>query len=184
MKGLKGFSVYELILIALMASLGIATKPVIVPLTHMVTGPLLIPGGALAGGIYMFWIVLAAGLVNKRGTATLTSFIQALIVLVTGWFGSHGLVSIITYTLPGIVIDLIFIIIRRKWTSVYDFFIAGILANLAGTYLSNLVFFRLPFAPLVLGLSCAALSGGVGGLIAFKIHTSINRMRGVVDEDN
>ncbi len=184
MKGLKGFKVYELILIALMASLGIATKPVIVPLTHMLTGSLFIPGGAVAGGLYMFWIVLAAGLVNKRGTATLTSFTQALIVLVTGWFGSHGLVSIFTYTLPGLVVDLVYFLIRRKWTNVYEFFFAGILANVAGTYLSNLAFFRLPLVPLMLSLSCAMLSGGVGGLIAFKIYTSINSMRGMEDENN
>jgi hypothetical protein len=32
-----------------------------------------------------------------------------------------------------------------------------------------LIYFRLPLIPLVLSLSTAALSGGLGGLLAFKI---------------
>ncbi len=54
MKILNKFRLYDLVVIALMASLGIATKPIVVPLTHMITGPLFIPGGAVAGGLYMF----------------------------------------------------------------------------------------------------------------------------------
>lgn len=173
---MKQFRVYDLILIALMATLGIATKPVIVPLTHMITGPLFIPGGAVAGGFYMFWLVLAAGLVGKRGVPTLTALVQGLIVIVTGSFGSHGIMSLITYTLPGLMIDLVFVMLRRKWTTVYDFFLAGIIANLAGTYLSNLVFFRLPLLPLLMSLSSAIISGGLGGLIAYQIFTRVKKI--------
>jgi len=176
MKLLKTFRVYELILIALMAALGIATKPIVVPLTHLITGPLFIPGGSVAGGFYMFWIVLASGLVGKRGTATLTAFVQALIVVTTGFFGSHGLVSIITYTLPGFAIDLIFLLFKRKWTNSYEFFAAGVIANLAGTYLTNLVFFRLPLLPLLMSLTSGILSGGLGGMIAYGIYKSLKVM--------
>ena len=182
MKLLKTFRVYELILIALMAALGIATKPIIVPLTHLITGPLFIPGGSVAGGFYMFWIVLAAGLVGKRGTATLTALVQALIVVTTGFFGSHGLVSIITYTLPGLAIDLIFLLFRRKWTNSYEFFAAGVIANLSGTYLTNLVFFRLPILPLLLSLTSGILSGGLGGIIAYGIYKSLKVMGGNKNE--
>lgn len=180
---LKKYRLYELILIALMATLGIATKPIIVPLTHMITGPLFIPGGAVAGGLYMFWLVLSAGLIGKRGVATLTALVQALIVVVTGSFGSHGIVSVITYTLPGLMIDLVFLLIRRKWTSVYDYFLAGIIANLAGTYLTNLVFFRLPLVPLLMSLSSAILSGGVGGLIAYQIYKQVKKIGVIHDEE-
>ncbi|MBS7526900.1 ECF transporter S component [Fusibacter paucivorans] len=182
MRLLKYFRVYDLILIALMATLGIAAKPIVVPIAHMITGPLFIPGGAVAGGLYMFWIALAAGLVGKRGTATMTAFTQALIVIVTGAFGSHGIVSVITYTLPGFAIDAVFFIIRRRWETIGDFFLAGIIANLAGTYLSNLVFFRLPLIPLLMSLSWATLSGGIGGLIAYSIHKQIKKLEGVHDE--
>jgi len=170
------YTTLDFVLMALMAALGIATKPIIVPLVHIITGPLFIPGGAVAGGFYMFWIALAAGLTAKRGAATITALIQAFIIIAIGAFGSHGLLSIITYTLPGLMIDIVFLIIRRKWTSTLDFFLAGIVANVTGTYLSNLVFFRLPTIPLILSLASAILSGGLGGLIAYQIFKNIKKV--------
>jgi len=122
----------------------------------------------------MLWIVLGAGLIRKRGVATLIALCQAIIVAVSGIFGTHGVVSIVTYTLPGLMIDIIYFIIRRKVVTLLDFFVAGVIANLSGTYLSNLVFFHLPWIPLVLSLSAGALSGGLGGLVAYAI---VNKLR-------
>ena len=45
----RKFSIFDIIIIALMATLGIATKPVIVPLAHIITGPLYIPAIAPPG---------------------------------------------------------------------------------------------------------------------------------------
>ncbi len=168
-KFFNDFSMFQLIIIAMMSALGIATKPVIVPLAHIITGPLYIPGGAIAGGFYMLWIVLGAGLVRKRGAATLIALVQAIVVIAMGVYGTHGIVSIVTYTLPGLMIDIIFILIRRNVDTLMDCFFAGIIANVSGTYLSNLVFFKLPWIPLILSLSSAALSGGLGGIIAYNI---------------
>lgn len=174
MKSFVGkFSLFKLVIIALMAALGLASKPIVVPLAHMITAPLFIPGGAVAGGFYMMWIVLGAALVNKRGAATLIAFTQGLIVMITGSFGSHGVVSILTYSLPGIMVDVLFLIFRRKIKTPIDFFIAGIIANLSGTYLSNLVFFKLPAIPLILSLASGALSGGLGGILAYFIYKKI-----------
>lgn len=166
---LNKFTVFEIILMALLAALGIALKPVISPLVHTITGPLYIPGGAVAGGLYMLWIVLGAGLIRKRGTATTIALIQGIIVALTGTFGTHGIISLFTYTLPGLMIDVIFFILRRRVVTSIDFFVAGVIANLAGTYLSNLAFFKLPLIPLLLSLASASLSGGLGGLIAYKL---------------
>lgn len=47
------FPISDLVIIAILSALGIATKPIIVPLVHIITGPLYIPGGAVAGGFYM-----------------------------------------------------------------------------------------------------------------------------------
>jgi len=170
---LKKFSVFELITIALTASLGLASKPIITPLTHLITGPLFIPGGAVAGGFYMMWVVLGAGLIKKRGSATLIALTQGIIVMVTGTFGTHGILSILTYGLPGLAVDLVFLVFNRKFENSLDFFAAGIIANLGGTYLSNLVFFRLPLLPLTISLSIGALSGGLGGLLAYLIYTKV-----------
>ena len=89
-KLLSGFSLFQLIIIAMMASLGIAVKPVLAPLVQIITGPLYIPGGTIAGGIYMMFIVLGAGLVKRTGTATLISIVQAIMVVSTGIFGTHA----------------------------------------------------------------------------------------------
>ncbi|KKH59838.1 hypothetical protein DU75_07730, partial [Methanosarcina mazei] len=106
-KFFNGFSVFNLVIIAMMAALGIATKPVVVPLAHIITGPLYIPGGAIAGGFYMMWIVLGAGLVGKRGTATLIAVVQAIMVISLGIFGTHGIMSFFTYILPGLAVDTV-----------------------------------------------------------------------------
>lgn len=170
---LSHYTVFEIVLIALLGALGLATKPVIVPIVHLITGPLFIPGGSVAGGFYMLWIVLGASLIHKRWSATLIALVQGIIVCITGSFGTHGILSILTYSLPGLMIDIAFFIGRRKVQTSLDFFIAGAIANISGTYLSNLVFFRLPLVPLILSLSLAILSGGIGGLVAYGIYNKV-----------
>src|SRR5699024_4696051 len=151
------FSIFELVVISLMATLGIATKPVIVPLVHIITGPLYIPGGAIAGGFYMMWIVIGIGIIGKVGVATLISLVQAIIVISSGIFGTHGIMSFATYIIPGLAVDIFLLIFKSNTRGLGCLFISGILANASGTFLVNLVFFRLPFVPLMLTLSSAAL---------------------------
>ena len=169
------FSVFEIIVIALMATLGIATKPVIVPLAHIITGPLYIPGGAIAGGLYMMWIVLGIGLIRKIGVATLISIVQAIMVVSLGIYGTHGIVSFLTYIIPGLIVDSYMLMVKSKIFQKGNFFIAGILANVSGTFLVNVIFFRLPLIPLVLTLATASLSGGIGGLIAYGIYKQLRK---------
>ncbi len=182
-KFLGGFSMYQLVVIALMAGLGVATKPLIVPLAHIITGPFYIPGGVIAGGFYMMWLVMGAGLVAKRGAATLIATVQAIMMVSLGIFGTHGLVSFFTYILPGLAIDLTLLLSRKPAQSLTSCFLAGIAANLSGTFLVNLVFFRLPLVPLLLSLSSAALSGGLGGIIAYNVINRFNKLEQGDKED-
>ncbi|MGI6704027.1 MAG: ECF transporter S component [Clostridia bacterium] len=168
-KFLSRFTMFDLVVIAMMASLGIAIKPVVVPLAHIITGPLYIPGGVIAGGFYMMWIVLGAGMVGRLGTATLISVVQAIMVISMGIFGTHGIMSLMTYVLPGLAVDLVLFVSRHRGCCLGCCFVSGIAANIAGTFLVNLVFFRLPLIPLILSLSSAALSGGLGGVIAYSV---------------
>lgn len=117
----------------------------------------------------MMWIILGAGLVGKRWTAALIALVQAVMVISTGVYGTHGLASIVTYTLPGLAVDILFLLIRHRGCCFGCLFFAGMAANLTGTVLSNLVFFRLPLIPLVLSLGGGALSGGLGGIIAYTL---------------
>ena len=180
----KKFSVFDLIIMAIVAALGIAMKPVIVPLIHIITGPLFIPGGAIAGGFYMMWIVIGAGLVGKRGAAVIIAIVQAIMVLTVGIVGTHGIVSLITYLAPGIAVELLFLITRQKGDNIFSCFFAGMAANLAGTVLTNFVFFKLPLVPLVLTLAGGALSGGLGGLIAYAVIRSVRKIKGIKIQDS
>lgn len=172
-KILSKYTVFDLIFIAGCAALGIAIKPVLTPLVHMITGPLFIPGGSVAGGIYMLFIVVAALVINKPFSATLTTIVQAILVVVTGTIGSHGILSLFTYIFPGLVMDIVFYIFRYQSKHVLVAFLMGALANVAGTYASNLVFFRLPWIPLLLSLSAGFLFGGIGGIIAYRVSESL-----------
>ncbi len=165
---LSKFSIFDLLIISLMACIGIVIKPFVVPLAHIITGPLFIPGGAVAGGFYMMWIVLGASLVGKPGAATLIALVQAMVVMSIGFFGTHGFVSLFTYVLPGVAVDSVFLLSKHRGCCIGCCFAAGIAANISGVFLVNIVFFRLPLVPLVLSLSAAALSGGLGGVIAYN----------------
>lgn len=167
---LRETSVSDLMIISLMACLGVATKPLVVPLAHIITGPLFIPGGVIAGGFYMMWLVLGAALVGKLGAATLIAVVQAIVVMALGILGTHGAVSILTYILPGLAVDLVFLLSGHRGECLGCCFAAGVAANASGTVLVGLIIFRLPFIPLMLSLSAASLSGGLGGVIAHSIR--------------
>ena len=175
-KFLSSFSVFDIIVIAMCAGLGIAVKPVVTPLAHIITGPLFIPGGAVAGGFYMLFIVLAASLVDKPWAATLTCAVQALLVIITGVMGSHGVFSVFTYIAPGLLVDLFYFIVRKQGINALVCFFMGLIANVTGTFGSNLVFFRLPVVPLMLTLLAGALSGGLGGLVAWGIAKQLKKL--------
>lgn len=160
----------------MMAALGVAVKPIVVSLVHIISGPLFIPGGSLAGGFYMMWIVLGAGLVNKRGTATLIGLVQAIIVITVGAYGTHGIMSLLTYTLPGLTVDVLLWITRQKPDERLAMLMGCIGANVCGVLLSNLMFFRLPLTPLILALSAGALSGALGGWLAGLIQERLNKL--------
>lgn len=174
-RALRHFSVKELILIAAMAALGIAIKPLVVSLAHLVSTPLMIPGGALAGGLYMMWLVVAMGLTGKRGSATLCGVVQAILVTVTGIVGSHGVMSLLSYTMPGVMIDLLLLAMRHRVCCRVCAFLSGIVANLTGTVIVNLIFFRLPLVPLLLSLTVAALSGALGGLLSWELLRALGK---------
>jgi len=171
------FTINELVIIGLVAALGIATKPIVVPLVHIITGPLFIPGGSLAGGFYMLWIVLGAGMIKKTGSGTMIAVTQALLAVVLGIYGTHGIISLLTYTLPGIAIDIVFLFSRNRQYNLLHFFLAGALANISGAFAVNFVIFQLPLVPLLLSLSIALFSGGLGGIIAYNINFKLNKLK-------
>ncbi|MEG1583927.1 MAG: hypothetical protein RR361_02595, partial [Anaerovorax sp.] len=115
------------------------------------------------------------GLVGKRGAATLICIVQALLVVVTGVYGTHGIVSLVTYTLPGICIDLLWLLMKHGGCCLLCCFFAGIVANASGVVLVNLVFFRLPLIPFLLSLTISIFSGGIGGIAAWSMIKALRK---------
>lgn len=175
MKSYK-FQTKDLIFIALMAAIGIAVKPLVKTITHLISTPLGIPGGTIGGGFYMMWLCLAVALVPRFGTATITGLVQGIVVLITGWYGSHGAASIITYAVPGLAVDLIAYLYNRK-DKIDGQILLCIASNLVGTYLVGWMIMRMPKAPLMISLSMAIVSGCIGGILSYGIFKQLKHYR-------
>lgn len=167
----------DYLVLALLAATGIAFKSVIVPLVQIITAPLFVPGGVLAGGFYMMFLILGTSLTGKRGAAFLVSFIQAVLVTTVGPVGFHGAASLFTYTISGLGVELWFYLSGHRGCCSFCCFVAGVVANLTGSLAVNFVIFRLPWIPLLLALATAALSGGLGGLLAHSIGRKMRKAK-------
>jgi len=181
LKGLKIFGVFDLVLLAMLTALSIAFKAVVGILIRFITGPLGIPGGALAGGLYMLWLPLAIALTGKRGSAALIAAVQVVVMVTTGAPGSHGVWTPLTYMPPAILAELVFLYRPKNYYNAVQYVIATILANIAGTIGSNLLFFRMSFIPLMFTLLAAASSGALGGIVAYFAYSTVKKS-GVLDK--
>ncbi len=166
----------DYVILAMLAAMGIASKVIIVPLAQVITGPLFIPGGVVAGGFFMMFIILGTAITGKLGAALLMSLVQAVLVTITGTFGSHGAASLLTYTFPGLAVEVWFFLSRHRGCCPVCCFIGGMVANVAGTVAVNLAIFNLSLIPLLLSMAVAALSGGLGGLVASSIARNLKKL--------
>lgn len=173
-KFLQAFSIYDLIFIAMLSAITIAIKTIIGILVRMITGPLGIPGGALAGGFYMLWLALGLALVDKKGTAFIIALVQSIVLLITGLPGSHGIWTFLTYLTPGIIVEIVFLF-KKNNCNILHFIISTALANILGTFGSNLLFFRMDILPLSFTLVAAAFSGCIGGIIGYLVYKKIDK---------
>ncbi len=171
------FTIFELVILSFMAALGIAIKPFIMPIVYFISTPLLIPGGSLAGGFYMLWIILGASLVNKPFSASIIGFMQAIMVIITGTVGSHGILSLIIYVIPGIAVDIIIYLFKNSKEKKIMMFLACLVANVSGLILTNVFIYNLPIIPLTISLSVGAVSGGIGGIISYTIYKKLINLK-------
>jgi len=170
---LQKFKADDLILIAMLTAITIAVKAVVGILIRLLTGSVGIPGGALAGGFYMLWMALGIALIRKRGVAFLISLVQAIVLIITNTPGSHGIWTFFTYLAPSIAIEAVFLINYRKECNVLHFIFSVMIANIIGTFGSNLLFFRMSFIPLMFTLTAAAFSGAIGGVLGFITYKKV-----------
>ena len=172
MELLKRYNTFDLIIIATMAALGLGTKQIIRPVIAPLTVLLIIPAGGLIGGFYMLWLVLTKFISPKFGSGLLFGIVQAFAVLILP-FGSHGFFTFITYTVPGLIADIVFILFGKLSKSIFSALTIGALTNTAGTFLVGLLIMGIePITLLYISL-IALISGNIGGIIAFGIYKQI-----------
>lgn len=176
MKFLARYSSQDLLYIAILSAMGFAIKPVVTPLVHLISAPLMIPGGSLAGGFYMMWLSLAIVVVNKPGAAVMVGVVQAIVMISLGYFGSHGAVSLISYTLPGIAAEFTALPFRHKDSVEAQAAICAV-ANITGALVVTILIMRLALIPLLISLLAAAVSGILGGIIAYFLIKRLKKYR-------
>lgn len=168
MKILEKYKTIDLLYIAIFAALGLAMKPIISPLFNSLFSWL--PAGSFVGGFYMMWLALSVSVVNKTGSGILFGLTQGLLVLMLGWFGNHGIFSLVIYTLPAVFPEIIRFFFRKKNNVLYHIILCAT-ANVTGTLFVALFILRLPPVPLLIALSSSLVSGGLGGIISHKLFT-------------
>ena len=142
-KVFRTFTTRDLIIIAGLAGIGLAIKPLVSPLSKMITSPLMIPGGSFTGGLYMLWMVLAVLIVDKFGTGIIYGILQALVVMVIGIRGNQGLLSLISYTLPGLLVDLVYLVISHP-EKIWAQMLLCALSNMTGAIVVAIFVFHHP----------------------------------------
>jgi ABC-type thiamin/hydroxymethylpyrimidine transport system permease subunit len=165
----------DLVLMALFASLGLATKNVLHPLLGPIIGAIYVPTGAVVGGLYMMWPVMAFGFVRKIGAATMVSLTQAFISLILP-YGNFGLFNFIIYLGPGLAIDAFFLLSRHKACCLACCMGASALANVVGTVLVGAMVLFLPWVVLAFLAVIAAISGCIGGFIANMLLVRLGKI--------
>lgn len=157
----------DLIFMAICVALSLVTKRLISPLTNGLTDFFRIPGGSLATGFSLMFLIIGKRIVSIPFAGTLMSVVQAMLALALGFSGAQGAMAVFSYVAPGLLIDGL--AMTMKTGHPLYCFVTGILSCIASALVSNLLAFHLAGISLVLWLLLAALSGAVGGFIAHLI---------------
>ena len=170
---LKKIPTLDAVFIVLMAATGLAVKPVIGPVLKMIAAPFFLSTGSIAGVVYMVFPLLSVMVTRQSGSATLTGFIQGIIVSVSGIYGSHGVLSLLSYGVPCIFMDMALMV--RYFRHPRLIFFPPALANAVGSLLVGTLFLRLPEFPLIVSAVLSFISGGFSGYLALFFYSYLLR---------
>jgi len=193
----KKFTLYELLLIAGLSAIGLAIKPIINPFIHLISSGLRIPGGSLTGGFLMIWPAFTRIYIDKPGSALIFGLTQGMVVIMLGFFGSHGIFSLVTYTMPCLVIEILALLLgipnffcslpavrreprgkmetKRKSLLVICTYCVG--ANVTGSLLVALMIMQLPLIMLSITTISAIISGLMGGYCGWLVMEKLAKYR-------
>ena len=147
-------------------TLGVLFKHMINPIANIITGAMHIPGGISTAFSLMF-MVFAAGVTQRRWSASMMGFMQGVAAISIGMVGSMGWLMPLAYLLPGIVIDIVMLFPAKNDAAVaIKAFAACICGSLAAALFADIIVFRLPWSILAVYLGVAAVSGAFCGMLS------------------
>lgn len=164
-------SLRHLTFLAICIALSLVTKRVISPVTNLLTDLIRIPGGGAATAFSLMFLLIGTAGLQWRWAATAAAFVQSLIALSLGMSAYQGAFALLTYTLPGLTIDLNRILFRKRDKAYFSLCCAG--ANSAGAMLTNLLVFRLEGIACLLWLLIAMSMGLAAGLLGETLYQKL-----------
>lgn len=183
--GRQSINLRDTTLLAIIAALSIVLKPYLrIPFGFIQT-TLGIPVGAIIGGLYMFWPVLAGRFVPKAGAVFLVCLLQGFLAIITGFTGLLGNMAFFSYLTPGIVIEALYFILDKTYrtpqmethqvvrvgarTSLFALTLAGGIGNVAGAATNALLFFVIRGSAFSFTLVSSFVTGAMGGWLAYLV---------------
>lgn len=171
----RKLELYELVFMALCCVFGLFSKGLISPVTSILTDFIRIPGGCVSTGFSLMFLVIATAVVDKPGVGTIMGFIQGILALLLGKTGYQGVLAILTFTFPGVIIDIVNICYRKK--NIQYFLLSSMTGNIASAFLSNLLVFHFESLTLFLWLLLATCSGIATGFVAIILFKFIIKLK-------
>lgn len=161
----------HLIFLALCIALSLVTKRAISPVTNLLTDFIRIPGGGAATAFSLMFLLVGTAGLKWRWAATAAAFVQSLIALSMGMSADQGAFVLLTYTLPGLVMDLFRCVYPGRDKSFFS--LACGTANFAGALLTNMLVFKLEGIAFLLWMLIAASMGLAAGLMGEMLYCKL-----------
>lgn len=164
----------QLTFLAICIALSLVTKRIVSPVTNILTDFIRIPGGGAATAFSIMFLLVGCSAMSWRWAGSYAGFVQSLIALSLGMSSYQGLFALLTYTVPGIVIDLFRMLYPKKDNSYFALACAA--ANTAGALLSNLLVFKLQELAFLLWMLVACSFGLGGGMLGSALFSRIKNI--------
>lgn len=164
----------HLVFLAICVALSLVTKRVISPVTNVLTDFLRIPGGGAATAFSLMFLAVGTADLRWSWATSAAGFVQSLIALSLGMSAYQGFFALLTYTLPGVVMDLFRALYPHR-NAIY-FSLSCAAANTAGALLTNLLVFQLEGVAFLLWMLIACVIGLLGGLLGSIIYRMLEKI--------
>lgn len=169
----RNFRTRQLVFLSLCTGMGLVGKQLFAPAVNMLTDLIRLPGGGASTAFSLVFVVIGSAATDWPVAATLACAAQGLLALCVGMSGYQGVFILLTYAVPGIVIDAI----RHFCPERNDTFfcLACCLGNTVGAAVSNALIFHLRSTALVLWLLVAASCGAVIGILGGAVYGRLTK---------